>query len=147
MIQQIELQEARRAIERLQQENKMLRKSKVTDRKEILDLRDRVERLSTSLKIVREASIEPDEYARVVRRGVAMESRIRELERLYSEQLQIRMREERIREKVRADEGKESRTLGTQWCIADYRSEDYVNRRKRQRIRKSIDNVVKCFNK
>jgi hypothetical protein len=142
MIQQIELQEAKRAIEKLQQENKMLRKSKATDRKEILDLRDRVERLSTSLKVVREASIEPDEYARVVRRGVAMESRIRELERLYAEQLQIRMRE-----KIRADEGKESRTLGTQWCIADYRGEDYVNRRKRQRLRKSIDNVIKCFNK
>ena len=107
MIQQIELQEARRAIERLQQENKMLRKSKATDRKEILDLRDRVERLSASLKVVKEASIESDEYARVVRRGVAMESRIRELERLYSEQLQIRMREERMREKIRADEGKE----------------------------------------
>jgi predicted RNase H-like nuclease (RuvC/YqgF family) len=142
MMQQIELQEARRTIEKLQQENKILRKNKATDRKEISDLRDHVERLATSLKAVREASIEPDEYARVVRRGVAMESRIRELERLYAEQLQIRMRE-----KIRADEGKESRTLGTQWYVADYRGEDYVSRRKRQRIRKSIDNVVKCFTK
>jgi len=142
MIQEIELRESKKTIERLQQENKVLRKARATDRQEILNLRDSVERLSMKLKITKEASIEPDEYARVVRRGVAMESRIRELERLYSEQLQLRMRE-----KLRADEGKESRTLGTQWCIADYRGEDYVNRRKRQRLRKSIDNVVKCFTK
>ena len=85
MFQQIELEQARLTIERLQQENKTLRKSKLADHKEILNLRDSVERLSMKLRVSKEASIEPEEYARVVKRGVIMESRIRELERLYSE--------------------------------------------------------------
>ena len=94
------------------------------------------------LRVSQEASIEPEEYARGVKRDVAMENRIRELERLYSEQLQLR-----LKQRVRDDEGKESRTLGTQWSIADYRGDDYVNRRKRQRLRKSIDKVIECFTK
>ena len=114
MFQQIELGQAKRTTEKLQIENRVLKRGRAADHKEVSNLRDSVERLSMKLRVSKEASIEPEEYARVVKRGVAMENRIRELERLYSEQLQLQ-----LRQKVRADEGKESRTLGTQWTLAD----------------------------